>query len=384
MEATLSHRQDHALSIEKIDAAIDSAISERRIIGAVVLVAEDGTLIHQRAAGLADRELQRPVTPDTPFRFSSVAKPFTVMAALKLMEAGRLSSGDAVTRYLPAFEPRLEDGAVAEIKVAHLLTHTAGLDYRFQQPRDGSYARAGISDGLDEARDTLADNLARIASVPLASRPGEMWRYSVATDVLGGVIEAVAGMPLDQALRSLVLDPLGLGARFRWEGDDLAAPYRDAKLGPQRMQGPIELPLPFVEGPGVRFDPERIRQRSAWLSGGGGMAGRASDVLTLLEAFRAGDFLDAGLREAARTSWIKVDEATMGPGWGFSWFGSVLLDPTAANSAWSEGSVSWGGVYGNWWCIDFERRRTIVSLTNTAYEGLFGQYVQDLSSAAAA
>lgn len=385
MEARLSDRPiEPASRTEMIDAAINRALSEQRIVGAVVLVAEDGKLIHQRAAGLADREAGRLVQLDTPFRFSSVTKPFTVMTALKLIEAGRLSPEDAVTRYLPDFRPRLEDGTPAEITVAHLMAHTAGLDYRFQQPRDGSYAQAGISDGLDEAQGTLADNVARIASVPLGSKPGAMWRYSVATDVLGAVIEVVAGAPLDQAMHALVLDPLQLGARFHWPGEDLAASYHDGKPAPQRMNGPVELPLPFVEGPGVRFDPERIRQPSAWPSGGGGMAGRASDVLALLEAFRTGDFLAARLREAARTPWIKVDEAAMGPGWGFSWFGSVLLDPAAAGSRWSRGAVSWGGVYGNWWCIDFERRRTVVSLTNTAYEGLFGQYVQELGAAAAA
>ena len=113
------------------------------------------------------------------------------------------------------------------------------------------------------------------------------------------------------------------------------------------------------------------------------MAGRAADVLTLLEAFRTGDFLRADLREAARTSWIKVDEAAMGPGWGFSWFGSVLTDPAAAGSGWSKGTVNWGGVYGNTWYIDFERKRTVVALSNTAYEGLFGQFAQDISRAAA-
>lgn len=369
---------------EMIDAAIDRALSESRIVGAVVLVAQDGELVYRRAAGFADREAGRPMRLDTPFRFASVTKPFTVMAAMKLVEQGRLSPDDAVAEYLPHFRPRLGDGSTAEITVAHLMAHTAGLDYRFQQPRGGSYARAGVSDGLDEAHGTLADNLERIASVPLASRPGVMWRYSVATDVLGAVIEAAAGRPLEEAMQKLVLDPLELGARFHWPDDDLAAPYHDDEAAPRRMAGPVELALPYVEGPGIRFDPDRIRQHSAWPSGGGGMAGTASDVLALLEAFRTGDFLDAHLRDAARTSWIDVDEAAMGPGWGFSWFGSVLVDPAAAGSGWSKGSVSWGGVYGNWWCIDFARKRTVVSLTNTAYEGLFGRYVQDVSIAAAA
>lgn len=367
---------------DMIDAAIDSALAEKRIVGTVVLVAEDGRITYQRAAGLADRETGRAVVFDTPFRFASVTKPFTVMTALKLIEAGRLAPDDLVAKHLPGFQPRLADGSVATITVAHLMTHTAGLDYRFQQPGDGSYASSGILDGLEEGSGTLAENLKRIGSVPLDLAPGTKWRYSVATDVLGAVVAAVAGQPLDQAIQSFVLDPLGVAPRFHWTGDDLATAYHDAGPQPSRMNGPVEVALAYVEGPGIRFDPERIRQQSAWPSGGAGMAGRASDVLALLEAYRTGDFLRADLREAARTPWIKVDESAMGPGFGFSWFGSVLTDPAAAGSGWSRGTVNWGGVYGNTWMIDFERKRTVVALTNTAYEGLFGQFAQDISKAA--
>lgn len=384
MEARLSEQPALPASRnDRIDAAIDNALSDNRIVGAVVLVAEDGKRAYQRAAGLADRETGRPMQLDTPFRLASVTKPFTVMAAMTLIEQGRLAPDDPVAKHLPDFRPRLEDGSIAEITVAHLMTHTAGLDYRFQQPRDGRYAQAGILDGLEEGHGTLAENIRRIAGVPLDLKPGAMWRYSVGTDVLGAVIESVAGQPLDQAMQALVLDPLGRGARFHWEDDDLAVPYHDATPRPARMNGPVDVPLAYVEGSSIRFDPDRIRQRSAWPSGGGGMAGRAADVLTLLEAFRTGDFLRADLREAARTPWIKVDEAAMGPGWGFSWFGSVLNDPAAAGSGWSKGTVNWGGVYGHTWYIDFERRRTVVALTNTAYEGLFGQFAQDISRAAA-
>jgi CubicO group peptidase (beta-lactamase class C family) len=285
---------------DAIDAAIDEALAERRIVGCVVLVAEDGKLVYERAAGHADRETGRQMQIDTPFRFASVTKPFTTMAALKLIEADRLSPEDGVTKYLPEFRPRLRDGSTADIRITHLMAHTAGLDYRFQQPADGAYARAQVSDGLDESQGSLDANIARIASVPLDRIPGDGWRYSVATDVLGGVIEAVTGTALDEAIRALVCDPLQLDAAFLWPGEELAVPYHDGERQPVRMTVGVEVPLPFVEGPGVRFDPERIRTGSAWPSGGAGMAGRARDVLALLEAHRTGDFLRDDLREAAR------------------------------------------------------------------------------------
>ncbi|MFK4811847.1 serine hydrolase domain-containing protein [Devosia sp. ZW T5_3] len=362
-----------------IDVAIDDALAQARIAGGVVLVVEDGKIVHERAAGYADREAGRSMQIDTPFRFASVTKPFTTMAALKLVEAGRLSPDDRVMQYLPDFAPRLADGSLADIRVEHLMAHTAGLDYRFQQAADGPYARAGVSDGLDENRDPFAANLARIASVSLDQRPGESWRYSVATDVLGGVVEAITGMKLDGAIAALVTEPLRLGAAFHWPDANIAVPYHDGASGPVRMGVGMELPQRYIEGPGVRFDPERIRDAAAWPSGGAGMAGRARDVLTLLEAYRAGTFLSEDLREAART--VRTGAEAMGPGWGFSWLGATLVDPAAAGSQWSTGSATWGGTYGHTWGIDFAKKRTFIAMTNTAYEGMSGKFAQGIAAA---
>jgi CubicO group peptidase (beta-lactamase class C family) len=368
---------------QSIDEAIDQALREKRIVGCVVLASVDGQPVYRRAAGHADREAGRDMEVSTPFRFASLTKPFTTMAALKLVESGRLSPDDQVRRWLPEFAPRMADGTPAAPTVAHLLAHLAGLDYRLQQPRDGAYARAHVSDGLDETRPTLRENIARIASVPLDIEPGEKWRYSVATDVLGAVVAQASGKALPDAIEELVAAPLGLEARFRWAKDDLATPYYDGPAEPQRMNRPVDVPMPFSDVPGIRFDPDRIHDPSAWPSGGAGMAGKAEDVLTLLETFRAGTFLPVDLMEAARAPRIGAEAAAQGPGWGFSWLGAVLLDPQAAQSSLSRGSVSWGGVYGHWWLIDFARRLTMVSMTNTAVEGMIGQFARNMGSAAA-
>ncbi|EGD02285.1 putative esterase, partial [Burkholderia sp. TJI49] len=105
----------------------------------------------------------------------------------------------------------LRDGTPAAITLRHLLSHTAGLGYRFlEADGDGPYARAGVSDGMDRARVSLAENLRRIASVPLQFAPGTSWGYSLATDVVGALIEAVDGRPLADAVAALVTTPLGM------------------------------------------------------------------------------------------------------------------------------------------------------------------------------
>ncbi len=364
-----------------LDTAIDAAINDKRIVGCVVLVNEKGRNVYARAAGHADRETGRKMNLDTPFRLASLTKPFTTMAALKLIEAGHLASDDPVSKWLPAFTPRMADGTVREITVGHLMGHMAGLDYGFQQPNDGAYARLGVSDGLDGSKVTLEENITRIAQVPLDLSPGERWRYSVATDVLGAVIEGVTALSLPQAIKHLVTAPLQLNAAFDWQADDLAIPYSNAQPEPVRMSGSTAIPLPLPGAGLVRFDPDRIRNAAAFPSGGAGMAGRASDVMRLLEAYRGGDFLSDDLRAAARKPRIGEEAMAQGPGWGFSWLGAVLVVPEATGATLSPGSVSWGGVYGSWWAIDFERDRVIVALTNTAFEGMIGKFAQDVARA---
>ena len=154
-----------------IDTVVDSALHEQRLVGAVVLVAKDGSLIYERAAGFADRETQRPVELNTIFRYASLTKPIVSAAAMAMVEQGQIQLDDPVTRWLPDFRPKTADGNTPVITVRHLLTHTAGLDYGSQQPADNSpYRKAGISDGFDDVPPeglSIDEELRRISTQPL-------------------------------------------------------------------------------------------------------------------------------------------------------------------------------------------------------------------------
>jgi CubicO group peptidase (beta-lactamase class C family) len=123
----------------EIDDVITRALSDDRIVGSVVLIARDGELVYQRAAGLADRESRKDMRVDALFSLSSVTKAIVCAAAMALIERDELSLESRVDRWLPEFRPKLPSGESPEITIRHLLTHTAGLDYRFQQPPDGPY-----------------------------------------------------------------------------------------------------------------------------------------------------------------------------------------------------------------------------------------------------
>ncbi|MBN3827747.1 beta-lactamase family protein, partial [Burkholderia sp. Ac-20384] len=267
-EAALRHR---------LDDALDRALADTRMVGAVVLVAQDGELRYARAVGLADREAGTPMREDALFRLSSVTKPVVAAAAMRLVAAGRIALDEPVTRWLPGFRPALPDGTPAVITLRHLLSHTAGLGYRFlEADGDGPYARAGVSDGMDRSGLSLAENLRRIAGVPLQFAPGTSWGYSLAIDVVGALIEAVDGRPLADAVAALVTTPLGMtGTAFvAHDAARFATPYVSTPGAPRRMAD-VDL-VPVFDGTiGIRFEPARAFDADAWPSGGAGMVGTA-------------------------------------------------------------------------------------------------------------
>ncbi|MFT4013881.1 MAG: serine hydrolase domain-containing protein [Paracoccus sp. (in: a-proteobacteria)] len=371
---TLSH------AIAAIDSGIDRYTAAGEVVGCMVILAQDGRVVFSRAAGFADREAGRAMTPRTWLRYASVSKPFTTVAALRLMAGRRLSPEDPVTRYLPDFAPALPNGSRPPITVGQLMAHMAGLDYGFAQPAGGSYHLAGISDGIGESGITLAENLRRIASVPLDLRPGESWRYSIATDVLGAVIEAAADRPLPQAMRDLVTEPLGIEAAFTADPAHLAANYADG-APPRRMEGPTQVPVPRQEGLHWRFLPQRSSDPAAYPSGGGGMSGTVPAALTLLETLRDGAFIPEDLRLAARANRLTGPHPSRGAGWGHSWAGAVLDDPAQARIGLPPGAVSWGGIYGHSWLVDPARGLTLVAMTNTTPQGVNGAFSLEMTAA---
>jgi CubicO group peptidase (beta-lactamase class C family) len=366
----------------RVDAAIDRAIAEQRIVGAVVLVSQDGKLVYQRAAGLADREAKRPMQIDTVFRFSSVTKPIVSAAALALMDQGKLLLEDPVTKWVPGFRPKLASGEAPVITVRQLLTHTSGLGYKFAEKPGTAYYQANVSDGFDELRISLDENLRRLATVPLFNRPGEAWRYSLSIDVLGAVVAKASGMPLPQAVAELVTQPLRMRntAFLAKEPARLATPYVDSKPAPALMAEPQA--LPYLEVGRLTFSPSRALDANAYPSGGAGMVGTAPEVMRFLETIRSGGIPILSVRMAASMMRNQIG-SLMGPapGIGFGFGGAVIVDPAAAKTPQSPGTWQWGGIYGHSWFVDPERKLTVVALTNTGLEGMWGKFTTDLRDA---
>lgn len=366
----------------RIDAAIEQAITDKRIVGAVVLVSHDGKLVYQRAVGLADREAKRPMQTSTVFRLSSVSKPIVSAAALALVDQGKLSLDDPVTKWLPDFRPKLTSGTAPTITVRQLLTHTSGLGYKFAEKPGTAYYQAGVSDGFDELRVSLDENLRHLATAPLFSRPGDAWRYSLSIDVLGAVLEKASGKALPQVVAELITQPLGLRDTAFWakEPARLAVPYYDSKPAPARMDDPQS--VPFGDGGRMTYSPSRALDPKAYPSGGAGMIGTAPDVMRFLETIRTGG--KPILHTATAASMMRNQIGSLmgpGPGIGFGFGGAVVVDPASTHTPQSAGTWQWGGVYGHSWFVDPTRKLTVVAFTNTGLEGMFGKFTTDLRDA---
>ena len=220
--------------LERIDRHFRRYVDDGRLPGWLLAVSRHGRVAHIASAGRRDMEADLPITDDTLFRIYSMSKPITSVAAMILHEEGAFELKDRVKWYLPAFADTrvyrsgpatkpVTESMVEPMRVWHLLTHTAGLTYGFHHvhPVDAIYRAAGFEWHAPKGID-LAGAVDAWAELPLVFQPGTSWNYSVATDVVGRLVEVWSGMPLDEFLRRRIFEPLGMDETTFWvEGDDL-------------------------------------------------------------------------------------------------------------------------------------------------------------------
>src|SRR3984957_11932181 len=208
--------------LRRLDDNIARYVNDGLLVGWLLTISRYGKLVHISQYGHRDREAGLEVTPDTLWRIYSMTKPITSVAAMMLYEEGRLELTAPVSRFIPSFaDMRVYIGgsdqrpvtvpATEPVRVHHLLTHTSGLTYGFHRlhPVGGVYRAAGFELG-DPPGITLAEACDIWAGLPLLFQPGAEWNYSVATDVLGRVVEVASGQSLDEFFDQRILGPLGM------------------------------------------------------------------------------------------------------------------------------------------------------------------------------
>lgn len=359
--------------LERIGRHFARYVDDGRLAGWLVTVNRRGRLAYVAGYGSRDAEADRPVETDTVWRLYSMTKPITAVAAMLLWEEGAFELNDPVSRYIPSFaDTRVFTGgtdvapvtvpATEPVRVWHLLTHTAGLTYGFLRahPVDAIYRARGYEWGTPPGTD-LAQACDFYASVPLLYQPGREWAYSVATDVLGRVVEVVSGQRLDEFFAERIFGPLGMTDTGFHATDPgrLAALY--ARGG---------------DGQRVRNDAfgSAALSAPAYLSGGGGLVGTAADYdrFTQMLLARAGSpagELDGvrllgprtvaymsrnhlpgnqDLHQFGRPLFAEVPFDGTGFGLGFA----VTIDPVPGKVPCSAGELSWGGAASTSFWVD--------------------------------
>jgi CubicO group peptidase (beta-lactamase class C family) len=374
-----------AQKLERIGSAFRQEIDQGKFPGAVLLVARKGKLVYSEALGMQDKDAGKAMARDSLFRIYSMTKPIVSVAAMMLAEEGRIQLTDPVSRYLPALkgmsvsvaktDPEFaritytQVPADREMTVQDLLRHTAGLAYgeiTQNAPVKETLGKAGLyKAAIDyDSRDlSPAEQVERLAKVPLAHQPGVVWEYSLASDVLGRVVEAAAGERLASFLDKRLFKPLKMGDTAFWV--------------PKEKMGRLAQPLatdPIANKAIVLMD---VASQPANDSGGAGAVSSPGDYLRFSQMLLNGGQLD-GVRVISRStvalmtsdhlgtriaSPVTPGELLLGvPGYTFGLGFAVRQGPGIAGVPGSAGEFMWAGYAGTYFWVDPREELTAVMM----------------------
>jgi len=364
--------------LERLTAALQGYVDDGALAGSVTLVARRGQIVYFETFGNRDREAGSPMREDSIFRIASQSKAIISVAAMTLVEEGKLLLTDPVGKYLPEFLETTvavgRDGggydvvkAARPITVRDLLTHTSGYGYGNGIGEDRWAAAGQQGYYFADKNETIRDSVRRIAGLPAHAQPGERWIYGYNTDILGALVEVVAGKPLDQVLRERVFEPLDMRDTEFY----LSPNKRDRLTAVYSRQGDelVRAPTPgnavgqgaYVEGPRKNF------------SGGAGLLSTATDYARFLQMLLNGGELD-GRRVLGRKTVELMTVSHLGsiaynPGQGFGLGFFVVADVGARGWPGSTGEFGWGGAYHTTYWVDPSEELVVVHLTQVVPAG---------------
>ncbi len=351
--------------LARIGAAVDRAIAEKRIAGAVTLVARRGRVAWLKAQGMMDREAAKPMEPDALFRICSMSKPITTLAAMMLYEEGKFLLDDPVSKYVPEFKnPKVlvkpASGqpytipATQEITVRNLMTHTSGITYHWNEDLGPMYKDANVAHGLLQYDGTIGDSVKRLAGMPLLFNPGQKFEYSLGIDALGYLVEVWSGMPLDEFFGTRIFEPAGMKDTYFYPPENkvkrLATAYTfypDKGLNRFPEQ-------PIVEGAFSYSADYPYRGPKKLFSGGAGLCSTAMDYARFCQMM-----LDGGKAGGKRLISRKTVElmttdrlGKIGPDQGFGLGFGIDGVKAPLEELGSPGEYNWGGFFYTAFVVD--------------------------------
>jgi putative heme-binding domain-containing protein len=368
--------------LSAITSMLEEQVQRGRIAGAVAVVARNGRIGYFEAVGQQDPATKTPMQQDSIFRIASMTKAITSAAIMQLVERGAMELQDPVSKHLPEFAApqvleSIEGSAIStrratrEPTIHDLLTHRSGLTYGWFGPEklDAIYRSRNIPDLFIPIHEPLADRVQRIAEVPLKFEPGTAWDYSVATDVLGRVVEVASGQTLQDYFVEHLLNPLQMHdthfALPQEKAGRLAGLYT---VDADKQLLPVGTTI--VTAGFLNFTADYCLQDNTFYSGGGGLVSTAGDYLRFLQMLLNGGQLDGAqvLKPASVALMTQNQIGDMqipfpGHGDGFGLGFGVLTERGAAEDDASIGTFSWGGIFDTYYWADPQQQLIGVLMT---------------------
>jgi CubicO group peptidase (beta-lactamase class C family) len=357
--------------LQRLPRVLQEYVDADRLAGAVVLVSRHGKIILHEAVGYRDVEAGAPMRKDSIFRIASQTKAIVSVATLLLQEEGKLLISDPVGEYLPEFMETTvavaqDDGgydvvaAVRPITIRDLLTHTSGFGYGTGLASDAWEDAEMQGWYFADRAEPIRETVKRMAALPAESQPGEAWVYGYSIDILGALVEQVAGQPLNRFLSERIFQPLAMTDTHFYLPEDkrdrLAVVYATTPNGIARAsEDGMNGQGAYIDGPRKSF------------SGGAGLLSTAADYARFLQMMLNGGELE-GQRILGRKTveLMTVDHLgdiafTDGEGFGLGFF--VVEDLGARGKPGSVGEFGWGGAYHTDYWVDPVEDLVVVYMT---------------------
>ncbi|MDZ7359631.1 MAG: beta-lactamase family protein [candidate division KSB1 bacterium] len=366
--------------LKRLDAVLNEYVEKKQIAGAVALVVRKGKAAYFKSLGMQDVEAKTPMRNNTIFRIASMTKPVTSVAVMILYEEGRFMLNDPVSKYLPEFKDmmvlnpeRATNGqtqadslvpAKRPITIRHLLTHTSGLTYHWNDKLGGPYKKAGIAHGLGLHNETLAENMKRLAKQPLLFHPGDKYEYGLSVDVLGYLVEVVSGKSLDDFFKERIFAPLKMHDTHFFLPENkvsrLATAYQYS-----REKGLSKLPDVSAEG-NLEFSPAYpYSGPQKFYSGGAGLCATISDYARFAQMLLNGGELE-GVRILSRKSveLMTADfTAGLNPFMGFGLGFGIRRSLSEGGELGSIGTYGWSGFWNTRFIVDPKEQMFAIVMT---------------------
>jgi len=374
--------------LERLTEVMTHAVAEKKAPGVSMLIARHDKIVYRDMVGCLWPGGPRMID-DAIFRIYSMTKPIVSVAAMMLVEEGRLLITDPVSKYIPAFggaKVGVVNGDKLDLQplkrpitVQDLMRHTSGLTYGFTgvSPVQKLVKEAKVTD----ANRTLAENVEAMAALPLMHQPGEVWEYGLSTDVLARVIEVIEGARLSEVLQRRLFGPLDMTDTAFFTPPDKVSRRADP------------FPSDFMGGAGV--DACDATAPPKFESGGGGLLSTLADYTRFAAMLSFGGALDDRRILSPRTlafmtsdhlgAGVKKDHFLLWPGHGFGLGFAVRTDPGKAPTAGSVGEFFWGGMMGTaFWVSPRDSLFAIIMVQSPENRAYFRELFRNLVSAAIA